>query len=408
MKNSLSIIFCLFPANLHGILLIMFTRLIETTLPKKSFFLFGPRQVGKSTLLSKIQSTLSVDLLDTETQLNYSKDPKLLLRQIEGLVQKKGPIFIDEIQKVPKLLDLIHSLMEKYPELQFIMCGSSARKLRHGAANLLGGRALYRTLHPLTMQELKNHFHLDLILHYGSLPKIYTHLLQKEEILAQDLLRAYVITYLKEEVKAESLVRNLEGFQNFLDLVANQFAEQVNFLDVGRNCSVAYSTVREYYSILEDTLIGRILYPYLKSFRKRMSHSPKFYFFDNGVTRALLGSIRTAPPLIEKGRLFEQWFFQELYRYNEYHQKDWKIFFWRTSHGAEVDFVIEQGRSILCAIECKYKKSISGTDFTGIRSFLEVYPKTPTFLVAPIEIPQKMDHTMVLSPEKMLKELEKY
>ena len=153
-----------------------------------------------------------------------------------------------------------------------------------------------------------------------------------------------MITYLREEIKAEALVRNLHSFQNFLDIAAAQYAQQINFSALSRECQVALSTVKEYYTILEDTLIGSFLYPYLKSQRKRMSHQPKFYFFDNGVTRALLGTLRDQPTSLELRHLFEQWMIQEVLRINAYQQKDWKINFWRTSHGAEVDLLISRGQ----------------------------------------------------------------
>lgn len=385
----------------------MFKRSFAPHLPKESFFLFGPRQVGKSTLLSEMKTILSVDLLDPEEQLNYSKNPNLLSEQVEALPHK-GTILIDEIQRVPKLLDVIHGLMEKYPQLSFAMSGSSARKLRHGSANLLGGRALFRTLHTLTMDELDDNFKLDWALAYGTLPKIYTHVLQGQTQTAEDLLRSYVITYLKEEIKEEALVRNLQGFQNFLDVAAAQFTEQVNFTDVGRDCSVAYTTVREFYSILEDTLMGTILYPCLKSMRKRMSHSPKFYFFDNGVTRAILGTLKAKISPLEKGRLFEQWFIQEVIRMNAYQQKDWKLSFWRTGHGAEVDLIVERGREILCGIECKYKSRLSNADLSGLRSFRDIYPKIPCYIVSPIKKPLKLQAIDVLSPQQMMKILGKF
>lgn len=382
----------------------MFKRLLEGKLPDDSFFLFGPRQVGKSTLLSVLKTIFSIDLLDTEAQQAYTKDPALLARQISAL-PSRGRILIDEIQRVPKLLDVIHGLMERNPRLKFVMSGSSARKLRHGAANLLGGRALYRTLHPLTIHEMGARFNIETVLHYGSLPKIYSQLLQNKKELAIDLLRSYVITYLKEEIKAEALVRNLQGFQNFLDVAAASFAEQSNFSDISRQCAVAYTTVREYYSILEDTLIGFLVYPCLKSERKRMSHAPKFYFFDNGVLRAILGTLKSSASPLEKGRLFEQWIVQEIYRLNAYEQKDWKISFWRTSHGAEVDIIIEQGKKILCAIECKHKKSIASADLSGIRAFQEVHSNVPCYLVAPMEIAQKIDNVLILPPQKLFEKI---
>lgn len=384
----------------------MFPRILGGRFPKQSFFLFGPRQVGKSTLLSRLKTVFSVDLLNPAKQLTYSKDPSLLARQLKAR-PKEGCVLIDEIQKVPKLLDVIHSLIEEQPKLHFVLCGSSARKLRHGAANLLGGRALYRTLHPLTVSELGENFHLDWALHYGTLPKIYSLLLEKESETAEDFLRSYVVTYLNEEIKAEALVRNLQGFQNFLDIAAAQFAEQINFSDVGRECQVAYATVREYYSILEDTLMGIVLPPFSRSTRKRFSLASKFYFFDCGVTRAILGTLAAEPNPIEKGRLFEQWFIQEVYRLNEYHRKDWRLSFWRTSHGAEVDLLIERGRRLLCGIECKYKRGLSRRDLSGIHSLREVYPKVPCFIVSPSETSQELNGILALPPQELLQRLEK-
>jgi len=384
----------------------MFKRTLQNRLPVTSFFLFGPRQVGKSTLLHNEKLQLVIDLLDPELQLSYNKTPNLLRQQIDDLdPDGKDKILIDEVQRVPKLLDIVHALMEQRPDLQFILCGSSARKLRHGASNLLGGRALYRTMHPLTFDELSIDFNLQWVLSYGSLPKIYSTLKQNKTKDAQDLLRAYVITYLREEIKAEALVRNLQGFQNFLDIAAAQFSEQINFSSVSRDCQVAPSTVREYYSILEDTLVGFFLYPYLKSARKRMSRQPKFYFFDNGVTRALLGSLQDPPTPLEQGRLFEQWILQEIVRLNEYDQKDWKLFFWRTSHGAEVDLLIGRGTRLLYAIECKFKHQPSSSDLSGLRSFHENHPEVPCFVVSPVNQSYRLSFARILPPNRLFQEL---
>ena len=384
----------------------MFQRTLKNRLPETSFFLFGPRQVGKSTLLHDDNPHLIIDLLDPELQLSYNKTPNLLRQQIDDLGPDGGDkILIDEIQRVPKLLDIVHALMEQRPDLQFILCGSSARKLRHGASNLLGGRALYRTMHPLTLDELSGDFKLEWVLSYGSLPKIYNTLKQKKAREVQDLLRAYAITYLREEIKAEALVRNLQGFQHFLDIAVAQYSEQINFSAVSRDCQVALSTVREYYSILEDTLVGFFLFPYLKSARKRMSRQPKFYFFDNGVTRALLGSLRDPPTPLEQGRLFEQWILQEIVRLNEYDQKDWKLSFWRTSHGAEVDVLISRGTKILYAIECKFKRQPSTNDLSGLRSFHENHPEVPCFVVSPVNQSYRLSFARILPPNRLLQEL---
>jgi predicted AAA+ superfamily ATPase len=384
----------------------MFKRTLQNRLPETSFFLFGPRQVGKSTLLHNEKLHLIIDLLDPELQLSYNKTPNLLRQQIDDLEPGgRDKILIDEIQRVPKLLDIVHALMEQRPDLQFILCGSSARKLRHGASNLLGGRALYRTMHPLTLDELSNDFNLQWVLSYGSLPKIYSTLKQNKTKEARDFLRAYVITYLREEIKAEALVRNLQGFQNFLDIAVAQYSEQINFSAVSRDCQVALSTVKEYYSILEDTLIGFFLYPYLKSARKRMSHQPKFYFFDNGVTRALLGSLQDPPTPLEQGRLFEQWILQEIVRRNEYNQKDWKLSFWRTSHGAEVDLLISRGTRLLYAIECKFKRQPSSSDLSGLRSFHDNHPEVLCFVVSPVKQSYRLSFARILPPDKLFQEL---
>ena len=384
----------------------MYKRTLQNRLPETSFFLFGPRQVGKSTLLHNEKPDLIIDLLDPELQLSYNKNPNLLRQQVDDLPPNiKTKILIDEVQRVPKLLDVVHACMEQRPNLQFILCGSSARKLRHGASNLLGGRALYRTMHPLTHDELSDEFSLQRVLEYGSLPKIYSILKQKKPKEAQDLLRAYAITYLREEIKSEALVRNLQGFQNFLDIAAAQFAEQINFSAVSRDCQVALSTVVEYYSILEDTLIGFFLYPYLKSQRKRMSRQPKFCFFDNGVTRALLGTLQDPPNRSEQGRFFEQWVLQEVVRLNEYYQKDWKLSFWRTSHGAEVDLLISRGTKILYAIECKFKKQPSSRDLSGLRSFHKDNKDVPCFIVAPVDQSFRLSFARVLPPIKLFQEL---
>lgn len=384
----------------------MFERYLQNTMPETSFFLFGPRQVGKTTLLRSEKPHVTIDLLDPELQLSYNKNPNLLRQQVDDLARGESKkILIDEIQRVPKLLDIVHALMEQRPELQFILCGSSARKLRHGASNLLGGRALYRTMHPLTLNELSKDFNLQWVLSYGSLPKIYSTVIEKKMKEAQDLLRAYAITYLREEIKAEALVRNLQGFQNFLDIAVANYAEQINFSAVSRECQVALSTVREYYSILEDTLIGSFLYPYLKSQRKRMSHQPKFYFFDNGVTRALLGTLLDAPNAMEQGRLFEQWTVQEIIRLNEYQQKDWKLSFWRTSHGAEVDLLISRGTKLLYAIECKFTKQPSTSHLSGLRSFHKKHRDVPCYVVAPVTQPFRLSFARVLPPHRLLQEL---
>ncbi len=375
----------------------MFKRTIEDRLPKGSFFLFGPRQVGKSTVLSCLPCLLKLDLLSAKEQLLYSRNPEHLLERLDAVPRKEGTVILDEVQKVPALLDVVHQGIEKYPHCRFILCGSSARKLRHGAANLLGGRAAVRTLHPLTQMELGDAFNLNEALAFGTLPPVYNRLLERDFQGVVDLLEGYVITYIKEEVKAEALVRNLQGFQNFIDVAAASFGQQVNFLDISRQCQVAYATVREYYTILEDTLLGFFLCPYIKSVRRRMSHQSKFYFFDNGVTRALMGSQgQSSLSPLERGRYFEQWCMQEVVRLNAYYNRGLKFFFWRTADGAEVDLLIQEGERLKWAVEFKAKERITGTDLRGLDSFHKVYPNVKRLVVGMVSHKYNVDEIPIV------------
>jgi predicted AAA+ superfamily ATPase len=384
-----------------GKLSVVYKRLLEDGLPETSFFLFGPRQVGKSTLISTVPALMSVDLLDPDERLAYSKAPSILADRVLAKAEH-GTVIIDEVQRVPALIDVVQRLLTERPELRFIMSGSSARQLRRGAPNMLGGRALYRELFPLTVEEMGDSFVLDKVLAFGSLPAIWTRVAAGEDELAGELLKAYVTAYLSEDVQAEALVRNLQGFQSFIDVAAAQFAEPVNYLGVSRDCQVAYATAREYFAILEDTLLGFFLRPYVKVAHKRMSHAPRFYFFDNGVTRALLGSVCGAPSAVERGRLFEQWFVQEVVRLNEYRQKEFELYFWRTGHGAEVDLLVEQEGRILFAIECTHRTTIGPAELKGFISLREIMPKVDCFFVAPVTERQKVAFATVVPVAEML------
>lgn len=253
---------------------------------KASFFLFGPRQTGKSTLIGETlkDSFWVVDLLLSEPFSKYSKYPGLFRKEALQKIEKEnaGTIFVDEIQRVPALLNEIQFLMDK-KKIQFILTGSSARKLRKGGANLLGGRAVERFLFPFIFFEIEQGFELEDILRFGSLPSIYGKSCQDKT----DLLKAYTEIYLREEIQAEGIVRNLGGFSRFLDIAASQFGELVSFSNIARECQLPTRTVQSYYEILEDTLIGFRLAPWRKSLRKRLSGHPKFYLFDLGVTNAV-------------------------------------------------------------------------------------------------------------------------
>lgn len=354
-------------------------------LPDKiSFFLFGPRQTGKSTLIGELLSGnfWSINLLLTEQFSKYSKYPELFRKEGLQKIEKEGvkTIFIDEIQRIPDLLNEIQFLLDR-KGTQFILTGSSARKLKRGSANLLGGRAVERFLYPFIYSEIKESFDLEEVLRFGSLPSIYG----KSENEKIDILKAYTNIYLREEIQAEGIVRKLGGFSRFLDIAASQFGEQVNFSNIGRECQLATRTVQSYYEILEDTLVGFKLEPWRKSLRKRLSGHPKFYLFDLGVTNAINRHLSDSPDNVLRGRLFEQFIVLETYRILNYLQSEARIFYWRTNTGAEVDILIEKGGKLTAAFEIKAKKMISGADFSGFKSFRADNPGIDCFFVCEAE-----------------------
>jgi predicted AAA+ superfamily ATPase len=350
--------------------------------PKLSFFLFGPRQTGKSTLVRERfagEKMWTVDLLNNDVFLHYARDPHLFRLEAEKQFKREDirVVFVDEVQKVPALLDEVHGLIESFPGRRFILTGSSARKLRRGGANLLAGRAVERHLFPLTYAELGDSFDFDEVILNGSLPV----LLDRSPEEKRDMLRAYVHTYLREEIKSEGLARNVGDFSRFLEVAAAQCGEQVSFSAVARECGVSVHTVQTYYGILEDTLVGLRLLPWRKSVRKRLSLQPKFYFFDMGVTNAVNRRLQEPPDPLTKGRLFEQFIVLEVHRRLAYRGSEAALFFWRTSNGAEVDVLIERHGRIRAAVEVKLSPRVAGANLTGLRSFREDHPDVPLFLV---------------------------
>lgn len=381
----------------------MIKRWVE--LPEKtSFFLFGPRQTGKSTLIGETLKGdfWTVNLLLNEPFTKYSKYPELFRKEALQKIEKEGIkiIFIDEIQKVPVLLNEIQYLMDK-KKVQFIMTGSSARKLRKGGANLLGGRAVERFLFPFIYFEIEKNCELDDLLRFGSLPSVYG----KSEQEKLDLLTAYTNTYLREEIQAEGIVRNLGGFSRFLDVAASQFGELVSFSNIGRECHLPTRTVQSYYEILEDTLIGLRLDPWRKSLRKRLSGHPKYYLFDLGVTNAINRHLGAPPDHVLRGRLFEQFIILETHRTLKYKRSEARIYYWRTNTGAEIDLVIEKQGKLCAAIEIKAKREVGGNDFSGFRSFCADNPNVPCFLVCEVDEPYEERAIKVLPWPQFLQRL---
>lgn len=353
----------------------MIKRLLN--LPRKhSFFIFGPRQTGKSTLIQSTfpaNNTLTYDLLKSEEYLRLSADPSLFRQEVLSRGKKNIYVVVDEIQRVPKLLNEIHYVLENDPSCIFCLSGSSARKLKRMQANLLAGRAWTFHLFPLTHCELQDQFVLDRAINLGTLPSVY--LSTDEE--ARRTLRAYTETYLKEEVQQEALVRNLGSFLRFLSLAADENGNIINYSNIARETGTSYQTIKEYFQILEDTLIGFTLPAYSKKTRRRLMKHPKFYFFDTGVHRALTKkiSLYLEPRTSEYGRAFEHYMIAEIIRLSSYKETDYKFSFYHSSAHAEVDLIIETPKGKTYAIEIKASTQPDVGSLKGLGSFLEICPK---------------------------------
>ena len=327
---------------------------------RASFFLWGPRQTGKSTLLNRrYPEARRIDLLKADEFRRYAVNPESLREEIDAEGSQPGrQIVIDEIQKVPALLDEVHWLIENRG-LHFALCGSSARKVRRGAANLLGGRALRYHLHGLTAGEIGSDFDLTRMLNHGYLPRMY------QAGRPNRLLEAYIADYLREEIAAEGLVRNLPAFAGFLDAAALGDGAMVNCSTIARECGVSSNTVKGYFQILEDTLLGRYLPAWRKRPKRRTIGAPKFYFADVGVVNRLARRGELLPGSELYGLAFENWVFHELSAFIDYREWDGAIAYWRLAGGTEVDFVLGDMR---LAIEAKATSRITRDHLKGLRS----------------------------------------
>ncbi len=321
-----------------------------------SFFLFGPRGSGKSTLLEQLfppNTTLRLDFLDAETETLYAKNPNHLIKVILALDDKFKFVVIDEVQKIPKILDIVHLLIEKHKSTKiFILTGSSARKLKAGSANLLAGRAIVYNLFPFSFLELSHEFNLHNALCWGLLPRVS---LTEIDELKRKILVAYTNTYLKEEVWGEHLIKNLDPFRRFLEVAAQCTGKIINFAKISADVGIDDKTVKSYYQILEDTLLGFFLEAYHPSFRKRFSSKPKFYFIDVGIARALANqlSINPLPSTSYYGEVFEQFILAEIYKLIHTLDLDYKFSYLHTTHGVEVDLIVERPGKKTLLIEIK-------------------------------------------------------
>lgn len=354
--------------------------MLNLATPKSSSFLFGPRLTGKTFLIENtLQPDLFINLLDYDSFMRYSTNPSLLVKETNKLTQARALVVIDEIQKCPELLNSVHLLIEQKKNVRFILTGSSARKLRKVGVNLLGGRAITMRLHPLIEEELKDLFVLDDILHYGALPKIY---LENDQIEKAKVLKSYVETYLREEIAQEAMVRNLPAFTRFLELAADENGNIINFQKIAREAGIHSKTIKEYFQILEDTLIGRMIYPFKKLTRRRLSSHPKFYFFDCGIVTVLKRGLQKEllRSSTEYGRAFEHWVFTELSAALDYYELEAKLSFYHTADGAEIDFMIEKGND-LWAVEVKASPNPDLSSLRGLRGFLKDCPEAKGFCV---------------------------
>lgn len=355
-----------------------------------SCFLWGPRQVGKSTLLRNLfPASPYYDLLDTRLYRRLSRDPGQFYEEICALepARKNVPILLDEIQKLPELLDETHRLIHEHG-LSFVLCGSSARKLMRGGGNLLGGRAVRKELLPLSYREIPN-FSLDRALNHGLLPP---HYLSENPT---DSISAYVGTYLKEEIMAESLVRSLPVFQRFLEVAALSNAQPVNFSSIAREVGLSSAGVRGYFEILTDTLLGFWVPAWRKSKKRRLIAAPRFYFADISLVNELARKSTLLPGSSEYGAAFEHFIFMELRAWSVYSNQNPTLSYWRTSNGQEVDFILGDGQ---IALEIKSSENPVSDHLKGLRAWKEEFPHSRCILVCRAPAPRKTSDNIMILP----------
>jgi predicted AAA+ superfamily ATPase len=380
-----------------------FKRLIDLTLTY-SFFLFGARNTGKSTLLTERFTpdfALWINLLQPEQEWRFARNPSELRHIVQALPSNITHIVIDEVQKVPALLNVVHELIVTTSK-KFVMTGSSARRLKHGSANLLAGRAFVYNLYPLTSIELGEYFNLDDALRWGTLPQVISLPAPQDK---QQFLQAYTQTYLKEEIWAEQFVKQLEPFRNFLEVAAQANGKIVNYANIARDTGISDKVVKEYFSLLEDTLIGFHLPPFLHSFRKRLSHKPKFYFFDLGVVRALTQqlSIPLQAGTSGYGEAFEHFIILECMSLARYANLEYRFSFLRTKDDVELDLVIERPGNSLLLIEIKSKNQVTGRDVASLNLISKELENSEAVCFSQDLFPKKYDNVLCLHWQDGLK-----
>ncbi len=368
---------------------------LRALLKKKSFFLFGPRQVGKSYLIQQQlkNSALVINLLDSELNYRLQQEPSYLKALINNKTKKQKYVVIDEIQKIPELLNLVHLLIEE-KKIHFLLTGSSFRKLKRKNVNLLAGRAWNAELFPLVHIETPR-VSLEKRLLYGSLPYVYLSPEPWEE------LKAYVSNYLMLEVQTEGLARKLLNFHSFLKGSALSNTQILNFAKIGNDYGLSASSVRDYYDVLQDLLLGFMVTPWRKSRKRKAISKSKFYFFDTGLVHALCGTRVLNEHSDLYGRSFENFIANELKAYLSYFRKEDPLCFWQSTYGHEVDFIIGDHS----AIEIKSSKRISQTHFKMLKILSEEHTFKNRLLVSRDRIQADFDGLVSLHWETFLKKL---
>lgn len=375
----------------------MFERMIDIPLKnKKSFFLFGPRGTGKTTWLrQQLPQALFVNLLQSDTYNRLSGNPGIIREMIPP--QYDGWIIIDEIQRIPTLLNEVHDLIES-EHRTFILTGSSARKLKQKGVNLLAGRALTYHLHPLTTGEQKGAFQIEKSLQFGNLPARFS------EHDPQRYLSDYVQTYIREEVLQESLTRNIGHFSRFLEAAGFSQGSVVNTSAIAREAHIERATAENYFAIVEDLLIGVRLPIFTRKAKRKLIRHRKFYYFDTGVFRA----IRPTGPLDSDaemdGPALETLVFQELRAINDYLELNYQLYFWRTKNGLEVDFILYGPRGLI-AIEVKRSAHMHSKNLRGLNEFKKDYPPAQCYLFYGGKIPLYRDGITILPIDQALRDL---
>ncbi|HHV86800.1 MAG TPA: ATP-binding protein [Petrimonas sp.] len=357
----------------------------------ESIFLWGARQTGKSTLLKmQFPERRYIDLLKSDEFERYNRRPALLREEL-SLLHEGELVIIDEIQKIPALLDEVHWLMSNH-DLRFIMSGSSARKLRRSGVNLLGGRAVRKYLYPLVSAEIPD-FNLMKACNNGMLPR---HYLTED---AEKRLQAYVGDYLQQEIKAEALTRNLNTFSRFMEVAALSNGEIVNYNNIATECGISAPTVKEYFSILEETLIGYMIPAFTRNVKRRVIQSPKFYYFDVGIANFLLKRTALKPGSSEFGHAFEHFILQEIIAYIGYFKPMQNLSYWRTTSGYEVDAVI--GNAVV-AIEIKSAVEVQSHHTKGLKAFSEEFPEARLIMVSLDKYPRRMNNVEIYPATQFL------